>query len=74
MMTADDFEAGYAARSGVPVDFLHRHGRYAEACACGEPECEGWAMGHQHEDALMENESPGSGIRLYKTCEARGKK
>ena len=54
-MTAEEFEAAYAARSGVTVDWLHEHGRFAEPCDCGEPECEGWAMGHQQEDAIMED-------------------
>jgi hypothetical protein len=55
-MTADEFEAGYAARSGVTVAELHRWGRYAEPCACGEPCCQGWVMGHQHEDAITEDQ------------------
>lgn len=67
-VTAAEFEAAYAARSGVSVQWLHHHGRYAERCDCGEVErfqgclagsrdgCEGWAMGHQHEDALAEAE------------------
>jgi hypothetical protein len=50
------FEGAYAARSGVTVEFLHRHGRYAERCDCGEPECGGWAMGHQQEDAITEDQ------------------
>jgi hypothetical protein len=48
-MTAEEFEAAWAARAGVTVEFLHRHGLYAERCECGEPGCEGWAMGH-HSD------------------------
>lgn len=54
-MTAEEFEAAYAARSGVSVGFLHARGRYAERCDCGEPECEGWAMGYQLEDAIAED-------------------
>lgn len=54
-MTADEFEAVYAARSGVSISQLHSWGRYAERCDCGEADCEGWAMGHQQEDAVMEN-------------------
>lgn len=57
-MTAEEFEAAYAARSGVTVTWLHQHGRWAERCDCGEPECEGWAMGHQWEDALTEAQTP----------------
>ena len=50
-----EYEAAYAARSGVTVADLHRFGRYAEPCGCGGAGCEGWAMGHQHEDALSED-------------------
>ena len=49
-----EFEAAYAARSGVTVDWLHAHGRYAERCDCGEEMCEGWAMAHPQEDAIVE--------------------
>jgi hypothetical protein len=52
---AAEFEATYAARSGVTVDQLHAWGRYAEPCACGGDDCEGWAMGHQLEDAIAED-------------------
>lgn len=55
----EQFEAAYAARSGVTVEFLHQHGRWAEPCDCGTETCEGWAMGHQWEDALFENELRG---------------
>jgi hypothetical protein len=55
-MTAEEFEEAYAARSGVTVEFLHRHGRYAEPCDCGEDACGGWAMGHQWEDAIIEDQ------------------
>jgi len=54
-VTAEEFEAGYAARSGVTVDFLHAHGRHAERCDCGDEMCEGWAMGHPWEDAIAED-------------------
>lgn len=56
-MTADEFEAAYAARSGVTVPFLHDWGRYADRCDCGDERCEGWQMGHQMEDAIFENET-----------------
>lgn len=55
-MNAAEFEAAYAERSGVTVEQLHAWGRYAEPCDCGEPGCEGWAMGHQQEDAIVEDE------------------
>ena len=54
-MTAEEFEAAYAARSGVTVDFLHEHGCWAEQCDCDEDGCQGWAMGHQQEDAIIED-------------------
>lgn len=54
-MTAAEFEARYAARSGVTVAWLHAHGRYAERCRCGWGMCEGWGMGHQQEDAIAED-------------------
>jgi hypothetical protein len=49
MANRDEFEAQYAARSGVTVAWLHAHGRYAEPCDCGADMCQGWAMGHQQE-------------------------
>jgi hypothetical protein len=54
-MTGDEFEAAYADRSGMSVSQLHSLGLYAERCDCGEPDCRGWAMGHQQEDAIVEN-------------------
>jgi len=54
-VTAAEFEAAYAARSGVSVAWLHAHGRFAERCGCGGPACGGWAMGHQQEDAIAED-------------------
>jgi hypothetical protein len=54
-ITAAAFEAAYAARSGTTVAGLHRLGRYAEPCNCGDDDCEGWALGHQQEDAIVEN-------------------
>ena len=49
------FEVRYAARSGVTVEELHQWGRYAEPCDCGDPGCEGFQMGHQWEDAIVED-------------------
>jgi hypothetical protein len=54
-MSAEVFEILYAQRSGVTVAWLHAHGRYAEPCDCGEDGCEGWAMGYQWEDAIVED-------------------
>ncbi len=41
-MTADEFEAGYAARAGITVDALRALGRVVRPCHCGEDGCEGW--------------------------------
>lgn len=43
-MTLEEFEAAYAERSGVTVEWLHGHGRYGAPCDCEEPLCEGWQM------------------------------
>ena len=43
-MTKDEFEAGYAMRSGVSIEWLHQHGQHAVLCDCGEHGCNGWAM------------------------------
>ena len=56
-MTRDEFEAWYAARSGITVAQLRAYGRYAEPCDCDADMCQGWAMGHQQEDAIVENET-----------------
>jgi hypothetical protein len=45
-MTAAEFEAAYAAASGVTVTWLHDHGRYALPCDCGDQTCGGWQMAH----------------------------
>jgi hypothetical protein len=55
-VTAAEFEAAYAARSGVTVEQLHAWGRYAEPCDCDSDMCQGWAMGHQQEDAIAEDQ------------------
>ena len=64
-LRAEGFEAAYAARSGVTVEWLHAHGRWPEPCDCGEGMCEGWEMGHQWEDALLEDELRKSGLRPW---------
>jgi hypothetical protein len=48
-MTKDEFEQGYAARSGVTVEWLHAHGREGRPCDCGEDGCDGWQMAHIEE-------------------------
>ena len=64
-MTAEEFEAAYAARSGMTVAFLHENGLYAEPCDCGEEICEGWAMGRQWEDAIIEDQLRAAGRRPW---------
>jgi hypothetical protein len=43
-MTLDEFEAAYAANSGITVEQLHRLGRHAAPCDCGDDMCVGWQM------------------------------
>lgn len=45
-MTKEEFEQGYAKRSGMTVDQLHGLSFHAEFCECGEEICEGWQMVH----------------------------
>ena len=51
-MTGPEFAKGYAARSGVTIEWLKQHGREAIPCHCGEEECEGWQMGHVIEEHI----------------------
>lgn len=41
-MTAEEFEALYAARSGITVAELRAAGRVVIACHCGGRDCLGW--------------------------------
>lgn len=41
-MTAEEFEAQYAARSGITVEELRAAGLVVVACACGQATCQGW--------------------------------
>lgn len=43
-MTKEEFEHGYATRSGVSVARLHQLGRCAVPCDCGDEMCDGWQM------------------------------
>jgi hypothetical protein len=43
-MTLEEFEIGYAERSGVTVEWLHENGQRGESCECGLDGCDGWAM------------------------------
>ena len=45
-MTKDEFEKGYAERSGVTVEWLHSMGQWAIPCDCGDEGCHGWQMAH----------------------------
>lgn len=49
------FEEAYAQRSGVSLELLHAHGRFAIPCNCGDELCEGWQMGHIDEGAHIAN-------------------
>lgn len=42
--TKEEFEQGYAERSGVTVDYLHRKGERAIPCDCDFSGCLGWQM------------------------------
>lgn len=44
--TWKEFEEEYARRSGVSVEWLHKHGRRVEPCDCGDESCNGWQMTH----------------------------
>jgi hypothetical protein len=39
-----EFEEGYAKRSGVTVEWLHSRGQFGAPCDCGEDGCSGWQM------------------------------
>jgi len=54
------FALYYAKCARTTVAELRRQGRYPERCRCGMSYCQGWNMGHQHEDALAENEQRGT--------------
>ncbi len=41
-MTADEFEAAYAKRSGLTVERLRALGRVVRPCDCGSEDCQGW--------------------------------
>lgn len=56
-----EFEQAYAARSGTTVEALHAWGRFGELCKCGDAGCEGFRMGHQWEDAIIEDSARAAG-------------
>jgi hypothetical protein len=43
MVTREEFERGYAKRSGLTVEELRSHGRVVVRCWCGDRSCDGWA-------------------------------
>jgi hypothetical protein len=43
-MTAAEFEAGYAERSGLSVQELRDLDLVVRSCDCGERDCKGWRM------------------------------
>ncbi len=43
-MTKEEFEEGYAERSGVTVKWLRDQGQIAAPCSCGDDTCQGWQM------------------------------
>ena len=43
-MTKEEFEEGYARRSGITVERLHELGEIAVPCSCEYIKCKGWAM------------------------------
>ena len=45
-MNKEEFEKGYAERSGMTIEWLRANGRQAAQCDCGEEGCQGWQMAH----------------------------
>ena len=50
-LSAEEFVAAYAERSGVTVDWLRQHGQEVRPCDCGDEMCEGWQMAHVRKEA-----------------------
>jgi hypothetical protein len=44
MLTAGQFEARWAERSGVTTAWLRDNRQAVFPCDCGEPGCDGWQM------------------------------
>jgi hypothetical protein len=42
--TLEEFEAQYARKSNVTVEFLHKNNQHGVPCDCGDETCQGWAM------------------------------
>jgi len=45
-MTKEEFEKGYAERSGVPIEWFHAHDHHGIPCDCAEDGCPGWRMAY----------------------------
>ena len=43
-MTKEEFEQGYAERSGMTVERLHELGLGGVPCNCDYEDCKGWQM------------------------------
>ncbi len=43
-MTKEEFEKGYAKRSGLTLEKLHKLGGHAIPCNCDYPHCNKWQM------------------------------
>jgi hypothetical protein len=53
-MDKQEFESGYASRSGFTLDRLYELGGRAEVCECGEDDCAGWQMVFpEHNESLQ---------------------
>ena len=56
LLEASVFEHAYAEASGITVRELRLSGRFPEPCAnCDYKVCHGWKMGHQWEDAIVDD-------------------
>lgn len=60
-LTVEQFEEGYASRSGMTVERLYAVGLQGEPCVCGNESCPGWQMFDWTRDAEMIAEWPYDG-------------
>lgn len=63
MISRDEFEVGYAERSGVTVEWLHEHGQRAKPCDCGDALCKGWQMASDPPLYATDPRRQASGVR-----------
>jgi hypothetical protein len=54
-LTREQFEVRYVANSNLTIAHFRAWGRYVEPCDCGDEICDGWQMGHQYDDARVED-------------------